>query len=173
MRHRDRDVEWTEFEELVRTSYGPLRAYALRRLDDMSSVDDLISDTYLIAWKKRRQIPSGTAQLPWLYAVERRVLSNLLRSKQRRYQLVTRLALTREATSDEEEAIDLRYAVAAALDRMDEDDRDLLQMATWEQLSHQEIGMVLNCTPNAVAVRLHRARQRLEGLLDVSKETTE
>ena len=40
------------------------------------------------------------------------------------------------------------------------------ELATWEQLTHAEIAVVvLDCSANAVGIRLHRARQRLSDVL--------
>ena len=34
-------------------------------------------------------------------------------------------------------------------------------LVAWEELSHVEIGQALGISPNAVAIRVHRARKRL------------
>ena len=49
--------------------------------------------------------------------------------------------------------------------RLSADDRELLRLTAWEQLTRDEIATVLGCSANAVAIRLHRARRRLERLL--------
>ncbi|WP_428122721.1 RNA polymerase sigma factor [Candidatus Poriferisodalis sp.] len=35
-------------------------------------------------------------------------------------------------------------------------------LVAWEELSHAEIGQVLGISPNASAIRVHRARKRLQ-----------
>ena len=47
-----------------------------------------------------------------------------------------------------------------ALGTLSEDDQELLKLVAWEELSHGEIAASLGITTNAVAIRLHRARQR-------------
>lgn len=42
------------------------------------------------------------------------------------------------------------------------DYQELLRLVAWEGLRHAEIAAVLGITPNAVAIRLHRARHRFE-----------
>jgi RNA polymerase sigma-70 factor (ECF subfamily) len=44
-------------------------------------------------------------------------------------------------------------------------DREVLQLVTWDGLSHAEAAEVLGCTSNAVALRLHKARSRLRRIL--------
>jgi RNA polymerase sigma-70 factor (ECF subfamily) len=48
-----------------------------------------------------------------------------------------------------------------ALARLGEDDAELLRLWAWEQLGPAEIATVLGVTPNAVSLRLRRARTRL------------
>ena len=47
-----------------------------------------------------------------------------------------------------------------ALARMHPNDRELLRLVAWDDLSHAEAAAVLGISVNAVAIRLHRARQR-------------
>ena len=52
-------------------------------------------------------------------------------------------------------------AVLSAVGRLGPGDAELLQLLAWEQLSHAQAAVVLGCSVNAVAIRLHRARHRL------------
>jgi len=51
--------------------------------------------------------------------------------------------------------------VIAAASRLSEADREVLRLAAWEELSHTEIAMILDCSVSAVDQRLHRAKKRL------------
>ncbi len=53
----------------------------------------------------------------------------------------------------------------AALADLSEDDQELLRLWAWEQLEPREIAVALSVTPNAVSLRLGRARKRLESEL--------
>jgi len=44
-------------------------------------------------------------------------------------------------------------------------DQELLRLVAWEELANQQIAAVLGITPNAVAIRLHRARARFADAL--------
>jgi RNA polymerase sigma-70 factor (ECF subfamily) len=41
------------------------------------------------------------------------------------------------------------------------EDQELLRLAAWEELPHDQIATVLGISVNAVGIRLHRARNRL------------
>ena len=51
--------------------------------------------------------------------------------------------------------------VDAALGRLRVDDREILRLFAWEQLTLGEIAQVLGISANAAGVRLHRAKARL------------
>jgi RNA polymerase sigma-70 factor (ECF subfamily) len=55
--------------------------------------------------------------------------------------------------------------VRAALERLRPDDREILRLAAWEDLSTSEIGVVLGCSAANAAVRLSRARSRFRQVL--------
>jgi RNA polymerase sigma-70 factor (ECF subfamily) len=57
-----------------------------------------------------------------------------------------------------------------ALAGLDEPDRELLHLWAWEQLEPVEIAVVLGLTPNAVSIRLHRAKRKLGENLEVARK---
>ncbi len=53
-------------------------------------------------------------------------------------------------------------ALEAALSELSDEDQELLRLWAWEQLEPREIAVVLATTPNAVSLRLTRAKSKLE-----------
>jgi RNA polymerase sigma factor (sigma-70 family) len=168
MRTGDRD---SDFRVLFDAAYAPLLAYALRRTPDPADAEEAVAETMLVAWRRRAEIPKG-AELPWLYGVARRVLANQRRARGRRARLasvLSRVRRVRPDAADAAEASDEVRAVLAALARLSAADQEVLRLATWEELSNDEIALALGCSANAVAIRLHRARRRLRQ--ELMKET--
>jgi RNA polymerase sigma-70 factor (ECF subfamily) len=159
---RDRDRH-CRFQRLYEAYYGAVLAYAQRRAPDAGDALDVVADTFTIAWRRLDEIPAD-AELPWLFGVARRVLANQRRSARRRGDLSARLRLQHSGSTEIEAeviAADDRRAVLAALARLKEADREILRLAAWEELSHREIAAIVECSEASVAVRLHRARNRL------------
>lgn len=52
-----------------------------------------------------------------------------------------------------------------ALARLSASDQEVLRLVAWEELTHAQIADVLGISVNAVAIRLHRARQRFAATL--------
>jgi RNA polymerase sigma-70 factor (ECF subfamily) len=161
-----------QFARVVATHRHALLRYALRRLDDRSDAEDLVAETFVVAWRRFDDIPPRDQELFWLYGVAGRVLVNVLRGHQRSMRLEMRLALERERELDtqrynEEQLEQLMWA----LSQVKPDERELLQLTYWERLSYREVGAVLGCTEKAAGIRISRARQHLRQLLNDTDAT--
>lgn len=163
----DTPADRERFRALWREHAPAVRAYAARRVEDPQSADDVLSETFLVCWRRLGAVPGGGAALPWLYGVARKVLANQRRSRRRADRLRARLeaaqAVAAQAGDSEAAAAAL---VAAATARLPELDREVLRLALWEGLDYRQIGAVLGRSENAVAVRMHRARRALRVELD-------
>jgi RNA polymerase sigma-70 factor (ECF subfamily) len=76
--------------------------------------------------------------------------------------LVRRLEAQPERPSGHDPAERPGAELRSALGRLSSDDQEILRLVAWEGLSHAEAGQALGCSANAAAIRLHRARRRLE-----------
>ena len=153
-----------DFEELYARHAGAVRGYAMRRCDP-ETADDVVADVFLIAWRRRDEVPA--APLPWLLATARRVLANHARGQSRRGRLLTRLAAEPSMTvppvvAGGRESTRLQAALAS----LKESDRELLLLMAWDGLEPRQAAEVLGVRPNTLAVRFHRARRRLSAALE-------
>ena len=146
------------FARLFASAYGPLWAYARRRIapDD---VDDVVAETLTVAWRRLDEVPEPA--LPWLYGVAYKAIGNHTRSRRRRLRLVERLA----AETAPFGASDSSSGALEALASLRLGDQEILRLAAWEDLGSSDIAAVLGCSTNAAALRLSRARKRFRELL--------
>lgn len=138
-------------------------AYAMRRTRTPADAEDVAAETFTIAWRKFDAIPTAEP-LPWLYAVARRVLANHRRGIGRRERLAALLRVDDVATPMHV-GEDRDRPAFAALGSLSPADQEILRLVAWEELGNQAIAVVLGITPNAVAIRLHRARTRFTDAL--------
>lgn len=147
------------FNALFTRHYPAVYGYAARRVGREAAAD-AAADVFTVAWRRLSRVPAEPETLPWLYAVARRVVANHERSATRRRRLAAKAAThslpTAPAATPE---------VEAALDRLSPLDREILRLAAWEELTPAEIAGAVGCSPNAAAVRLHRARRRLAAIM--------
>jgi len=150
------------FKVVFAAHYPAVYGYAARRVG-RDEAGDAAAETFTVAWRKVSSIPDEPETLPWLYGVARRVVANQQRSRRRRERLGAKAAAQPPRAAP---PADAGAGVLDALEALRPEDREILRLAAWEGLGPREIGTVLGCTPNAAAIRLHRARRRLQSAVD-------
>lgn len=136
-----------------------VHAYALRHCGD-EGADDVVSETFLVAWRRLGDIPGDP--LPWLLVVARHVIANRRRSDRRRDHLAAVLLRQPHSVADAAEDVALdRGAWLAALRTLSDRDREALLLVAWDGLSPTDAARIAGCRERAFRGRLTRARQRL------------
>jgi RNA polymerase sigma-70 factor (ECF subfamily) len=176
--HPDSERE-RRFRQLYDAHYWTIRAYALRRTSQPADADEIVAAVFVAAWQHLDVPAEPSQQRVWLFGVARKTLANQRRAARRRWRLNERLKATwrppehgiggpdpasPEGPGPAGPLADLEGALAG----LSEADRELLLLHLWEDLNHAELAALFGITPNAVAIRLHRARQKLRGKLQRS-----
>jgi RNA polymerase sigma-70 factor, ECF subfamily len=151
------------FRRLFADTERELVAYVVRRVERPEDAADVVAETFLVAWRRLNDVPAGDEARLWLYGVARRQLANQRRGQLRRSRLADRLraelpASVAAVAAPEDNRV---AAVRAALARLDEEDREILRLSSWEGLAPAEIAAVMGVPGVTVRSRLHRARKRL------------
>ena len=150
---------------LFEAQYEAVMRYARRRTDQLADAEDLVAETFSVAWRHLHQLPPPDEQTFWLYGIARRVLANQRRGHLRRVRLDARLTQASARSAAHKSSSNLP-GVLAAMNRLSPADQEILRLVAWEGLSHAEVGVALGITPNAAGIRLHRARSRLRRAMD-------
>ena len=160
------DPDPDAFRALYRAHYRTVCRYVAARAD-ADVVEDVAAETFLVAWRRRRELPEQL--VPWLLNTASKCLANHRRSRDRATALAQRLA---HAPSGESTLVDdaltgdaQRRALIAALAAASDRDRELLLLRHWDGLAPREIARVLETPPVVVRTRLHRAERRLQSAL--------
>lgn len=154
----------TEFKRLLVGMVPVLRRFAVSLARDPTAADDLVQDTLLRAWRARARFEPGTNFEAWTFTI----LRNVFYSSQRRRREVqdedgdytARLA----TLPDQGGRLDLSD-VQAALDRLAPMMRETLVLATVQDLSYEEVAVIMGCQVGTVKSRVSRAREQLAGML--------
>jgi RNA polymerase sigma-70 factor (ECF subfamily) len=103
-------------------------------------------------------------------------MANQTRGNQRRVglheKLRTALATVPTPEPDHADTLAALQPIAVALAELGADDREVLHLAAWEELTAPEIAVVLGIPATTVRTRLHRARNRLRAVLDAQSTVT-
>lgn len=146
------------FETIAPGLIEPLRRFLARRTDP-ATADDVLADTLLVCWRRLDELPDEP--LPWAYGVARNCLANAERGARRQRRVAAKIAVVDPPLESAPAPGDGDPALLDALARLRAEDAELLRLWAWEQLSAAEIAAVLDITPNAAGIRLHRAREKL------------
>jgi RNA polymerase sigma factor (sigma-70 family) len=160
------------FGELFWRHNGAVHGYLARRAG-RDVADDLVADVWLRAFRSRATFDLRYPDArPWLYGIARNVLSAHWRKLTKVPPPVpTAISDPWPQLEEQLDESERRQSLLAALDVLTNEEREVLLLVAWEQLSATEIALMLNVPASTVRNRLHRARvgmrSRLEPELDV------
>lgn len=154
------------FIAIHKDSYPRVYRFVRRRVESAELAEELAADVFRVVWQKWDDTPrTDTA---WLLTVARNLIGNAYRSRDRQAALQDKLRLAAVVRFGDDSD---NVAVQDAMAGLREKDRDILQLAYWDELSIAEIAGVLRCTESAAKVRLHRARAAFRKQMPVSSDT--
>lgn len=141
------------FIAIHKDSYPRVYRFVRRRVESAEIAEELAADVFRVVWQKWGDEPR--TDVAWLLTIARNLVGNAYRSRDRQQALQDRLRSAAVSRfGDESDNTAVQDALAGLRDK----DRDILQLAYWDELSMAEIAGVLQCSESAAKVRLHRAR---------------
>lgn len=151
-------MEAREFERIYELHARAIAAYALRRTSSEQDAEEIVAETFLIAWRRGAELRGDP--LPWLYGVARRVHASHARKAGR-----APLELRDDVAAPLDGSLE-RAELLTRLLRLPALERDALLLIVWEGLDQKACARALGCSRVAVALRLRRARARLRAQSD-------
>lgn len=172
--------EESAFETLVRQYAGRMLAVARRFFSDDSDAQDVVQDAMLSAFKSIEKFDSRSKLGTWLHRIVVNAALMKLRTRQRHpEESIEALLPTFKEDGHQaapcarwknaEDAVELaetQQVIRAQIQKLPEAYRTVLLLRDIEQLDTETVARMLEATPEAIKVRLHRARQALRTLLD-------
>jgi RNA polymerase sigma-70 factor (ECF subfamily) len=152
-----------EFGALFRAHIAEISRFLVRRLP-ADQVEDMASDLFEIAWRKRGSIPKDF-ELPWLYKTARYLISNYRRKEAGRTSILASLSEPTAAPSAESIAL-ADIELAEAWTSLPAKEQEVLAMWSMDGMEPDQISKALGISTNAVNIRLHRAKKNLLALLE-------
>ena len=125
-----------------------------------ADAEDIVQDAFVRFWRKEHSIENRAL----LFATVRSVALDLLRRDARRARRETNAALEMEQTTAPQFDFDdgSQQELAAAVDRLPVEQREVLVMKIWNELTFAEIGQALGISQNTAASRYRYALAALK-----------
>jgi len=151
-----------------------LYGYALVLTQNRTDAEDLVQETYVRAIRAMGRLRHDSNVKGWLFTILRNTWLNELRQRRKAPEVVDFEVDERTSNLVDESMksphdvyvrkLERRH-VREAIQRLPEEAREVILLREWEELSYQEIAVVLDCPVGTVMSRLARARSKLRGLL--------
>jgi len=156
-----------------------LNAYARILSRNASDAEDLVQETYVRAIRAMHETQGIFNMKSWLFTILRNVWRNQLRQRRNGFQFVDNCL----EETDAHEAVEpskspytlyeekmKREELHRAIESLSVPLREIILLREYQELSYQEIAVLLNCPVGTVMSRLARARNRLRTHLAASYE---
>jgi RNA polymerase sigma factor (sigma-70 family) len=165
VRAGDRDAFAEMFDRYARALYN----HGFRLTADWSLADDVVSTTFMEAWRLRERLdPDGGSVRPWLLGIATNITRNLRRGD-RRYRAAAMACTQLDQTEpdhagvtdgrvDDGRRLAAAMAVLATLPRAD---REVFTLCVWEELDYAAAAEALGIPIGTVRSRLSRARDKI------------
>ena len=155
------------FAELYERTFPRVYAYVASLLRDRAAAEDVTSQTFERAYRKRRTYRPGRGSMDaWVFGIARNAALDELRKRKRTAALVTEPEAVEQQP---EEALDhalRRAAVQTAMAALPSRDRELIALKFHAGLDNAELAAVLGVSVTNAGTRLHRVLTKLREVLD-------
>ena len=151
-----------------------LYGYALVLTRNRSDAEDLVQETYVRAIQAMKHLKANSNVRAWMFTILRNIWLNELRRRRMAPEVVDIHADLRTSSVEDNSTrnphdsyVDQveRYHVRKAIQELPGKAREIILLREFEDLSYQEIAIVLDCPVGTVMSRLARARSKLKDIL--------
>jgi len=126
--------------------------------------EDLASETFVVAFRRRGSYDlSRDDARPWLYGIAVNLVREHRRAEVRRLRAHARMLADAGVTSDSGDLLD--SDVSAALLELSHDERNLILLLSWADLTYEQLADALGLPLGTVRSRVSRVRAKLRSRL--------
>ncbi|MHA7262097.1 RNA polymerase sigma factor [Arthrobacter sp. TMN-37] len=144
---------------------------ALRSLEDRAVAADITQDVFMRAWRFRDSFDPQFGSVPrWILGICRNVVLDSLSARNRQIHLVARFRMAGEPrhswnAAREVDAVTDRVVLDTELQLLGEPRSSILRLAFYEDLTHQQIALLLDLPLGTVKSHIRRSLTHLRGRL--------
>ena len=156
------------FDELMRRYKRPILSFVFRMLGNAEDAADVAQDVFVRVYQNLDACRSDAKFSTWLFAMARNAAIDRLRWRARHptesMESAPEIAMP-SGTAEDVNTREIGRQIAAAVDKLPEDQRTALVLSEYQGMSYAEIAGVMRCSEKSVESRLYRAKQTLREAL--------
>ena len=154
------------FAELVKRHQRSLYRLALRFTKDHGTAEDVVQEAFIKAYQKLHTFEERSSFKSWLFRIAINLSKNKLRSPTRNNVDVEDVVLSVEGINESETVFhQLRDFVDEEVQKLPERQRMALSLRVFEELSFQEIAVIMDCPYDTAKANYRHAVLKLQKTL--------
>jgi len=162
-----KDGDFDKMSLLYERHYRQLFGYLFKMTKQKEASEDMVQNVFFRMLKYRNSFKGGGEFRTWMYHVARNVLNDHYHNAKRipsntdLHEFEGRMeeGMPADEKIEKEQAVE---TLMKAMEKLSEDNRELLILCRYQDLKYQEIAQILNTSEAAIKVRVHRAMNELK-----------
>jgi RNA polymerase sigma-70 factor (ECF subfamily) len=161
-----------DFDFLVDQHNREIFNYLWRMLRDPQNAEDALQETFIRAFRGFPRLQDHANLRAWLYKIATNVAYTQLKKRGRYATHITDLSeFSILATQDNIDQRDLLEAVLQAVAALPQKQQAALMLRNYQGLDYDEIGIILDCSPESARANVYQALKKLRQEMGVSRVT--
>ena len=154
-----------EYGYFVKTYSAQVLDFVSRLVSDAGDAEELAQDAFVRAFRSLGQFDGRSSWLTWVLRIAYHTALNHLKRQRQQWLSIDDLPLVDtpdDLSTDREERI---QQLDAAIGRLPADEQLLLHLYYYDDRPLRDIAYIMEAEPNALGVRLHRIRKKLQTMI--------
>jgi RNA polymerase sigma-70 factor (ECF subfamily) len=152
------------FQELYETTNRRIYFYIYRMVNNKETAEDLMVETYAQVWRGAGRFRGESRAISWIIGIARNLSRKEFRKIKPDESLENHPNLINGNTPDPDSFDRSRY-IQAALAKLPDPHRDVLDLVFFHELTYPEVSAVLDIPVNTVKTRVYHAKSKMEKIL--------
>ncbi|RKU14135.1 DNA polymerase III subunit beta [Candidatus Poribacteria bacterium] len=168
------------FASLVRKYQRQVHAFARRKIGDFQIAEDITQETFLQVYQKLETLEDPTLFSKWIYAIVHHLCIAWFRKNRLQTEPLEEICILGIETEPYSRYVASEHAKIAAeaqrdlveklMAKLKENDRQVITLHYFEEMTSAEIGEFLGVSENTIKSRIRRARQQLKKYESIIRE---
>ncbi|MDK9706420.1 MAG: sigma-70 family RNA polymerase sigma factor [Desulforhopalus sp.] len=154
------------FRQLYDLSYGKVARYVQKVAGDYGLADDIVAQTYTVAWQKSDTFRGNGRITTWLIGIARNIMFREFRKSKKYVPFEEEYSAAETKSQFRVEIESTNAALKAALQSLKVNHREILELVFYQDLSYGEVSELVGIPVNTVKTRVFHAKQALKDVLE-------
>lgn len=156
----------TAFRQLYDLSHGKVSRYVKKMVADDSLADDIVVQTYTVAWQKSAAF-KGTGRITtWLIGIARNIMFREFKKFKKNVPFEEEYSAADTQSQFRVEVKSTNVALKAALQTLKVNQREILELVFYQEFSYAEVAELIEIPVNTVKTRVFHAKKALRDVLE-------